>query len=251
MTTTPEFDDLEAPEPAPLSEVARLAGVFFSPGKTFKDIAKRPRWFVPVILGMIVTTAFLYLFSQHVGWELFMRQQMEQNAQFQNMDGAARAQAEAVQARIIPYITWGSGIIGPIFAALLIAGVLAFLANVVMGAGIGFKNVLAAVTYGTLPNLVKSILAILVMFLKPPDEFDLQNPLMVNAAAFIPSDAAVWMKTLGASLDLFTFWCIFLIAIGLASASKRLSTGKAFGMILFPWLLIVILQVGAAAAFRR
>ena len=52
---------------------------------------------------------------------------------------------------------------------------------------------------------------------------------------------------IGASFDLFTFWCMILVAIGLGAASKRLSAGKAFGIILFPWALIVILPVGAAA----
>jgi hypothetical protein len=120
-----------------------------------------------------------------------------------------------------------------------------------MGAGIGFKKTLAVVTYGTLPNLLRTGLSTLVMYLKPPDEFDLQNPLMVNAAAFLPADAAAWMKSLGASFDLFTFWCMVLMAIGFAAAAKRMSTGKAFGMLLFPWALVVIVSAGFAAAFRR
>ena len=248
MSSVPEFAELEeAPEAAPMSEIGRLAGVFFSPSQAFKDIAARPRWWVPVLLGMIVTTTFLYLFSQHVGWEQFMRQQMSQNAQIQSMPPAQRAQLETFQRLIAPYIAWASGLLVPIFAAVIMGGVLLFLSNVVMGAGITFKNALAAVTYGTLPNLLKTGLAILVMYLKPPDEFDLQNPLMVNAAIFLPPDATAWMKALGASFDLFNFWCMILVAMGLAAASKRMSTGKAFGMILFPWALVVILQAGVAA----
>jgi hypothetical protein len=197
MTPTPEFADFEAaPEAPPMSELGRLTGVFFSPGEAFKDIAARPRWWVPVVLGMIVTTAFLYAFSQYVGWETFFRAQNAQNAQMQSMDPAARAQAEALQLRITPFITWGSGLLGPLMVALIIAAVLKFLADTVMGAGVGFKKTLAIVTYGTLPNLLKSGLAILVMYLKPPDEFDLQNPLMVNAGAFLAPDAAAWMKAL-------------------------------------------------------
>jgi hypothetical protein len=206
---------------------------------------------MPVLLGMLVTTTFLYLFSQRVGWEQFFRAQNAQSAQLQNLEPQQRARAEAIQAAIGKYITWGSGLLGPLLAAVVIAGVLKFLADTVMGAGIGFKKTLAVVTYGTLPNLLKSGLAILVMYLKPPDEFDLQNPLMVNAAAFLPADAAAWMKTLGASFDLFTFWCMILMSIGLAAAAKRMTAGKAFGMILFPWALVVIISVGATAAFRR
>jgi hypothetical protein len=193
---------------------------------------------------MVATTAFLYLFSQHIGWEQFLRQQMATNV---NMSAEQRAAAMAVMSRIQPFIIWGSGLLGPIIVALVMSGVLAFLANVVMGAGVGFKNALAAVTYGTLPNLIRTGLAILVMFLKPPDEFDLQNPLMVNAAVLLPADSPRWMSTLGASFDLFTFWSMILIAMGLAAASRRMTAGKAFGMILFPWALYVILQTGAAA----
>lgn len=245
MSDAPEFADLEeAPEAPPMSEIGRLAGVFFSPGAAFKDIAARPRWWVPVLLGMVATTAFLYLFSQRIGWEQVLRQQMASNV---NVSAEQRAQTIAIMGRIQPFITWGSGLLGPIIAAAVMAGVLLFLSNVVMGAGIGFKNALAAVTYGTLPNLFKTGLSTLVMYLKPPDEFDLQNPLMVNAAAFLPVDAAAWMKALGASFDLFNFWCMILVAMGLAAASKRMSTGKAFGMILFPWALVVILGAGFAA----
>ena len=120
-----------------------------------------------------------------------------------------------------------------------------------MGAGIGFKKTLAVVTYARLPYLLSAGLSILVMYLKPADEFDLSNPLMVNAAAFLPAASATWMKALGAAFDLFTFWSMALMAIGFAAAAKRMSTGKAFGMILFPWALYVILSVGGAAAFRR
>jgi hypothetical protein len=129
--------------------------------------------------------------------------------------------------------------------------VLKFFADTIMGAGIGYKKTLAAVTYGTLPNLLKTGLAMIVLQLKPPDEFDLRNPVMVNAAAFLPSAAAGWMKTLGSSFDLFTIWCMVLIAIGIAAGAKRMSAGKAFGMMLFPWALYVIAATGYAAVSQR
>jgi len=250
MPPTPEFAEFETAESTPMSEVGRLTGVFFSPGQAFADIGKRPRWFVPVLLGMIVTTVFLYLFSQRVGWDTFFREQNAQSAQLQNLEPAARARAEAVQMQLATYITWISGLIAPLLVAICMAGVLTFLADVVMGAGIGFRKTLAVVTYGTLPNLLRTLLSIVVMYLKPPDEFDLRNPIMVNAAVLLPPDASEWMKALGGSLDLFTFWCMILMSIGFAAAAKRMTAGKAFGMILFPWALWVILTVGATAAFR-
>ena len=68
-----------------MSEAARLAGVFFSPGKAFADIARRPRWWIPVIIAGILGTIYLNAFSQRVGWEQTIRQAIERTPNGQNM----------------------------------------------------------------------------------------------------------------------------------------------------------------------
>ena len=60
-----------------MGEAARLSGVFFEPGKTFQDVAERPGFWVPLILTLLISIVYLSLFSQHVGWERMLRQQME------------------------------------------------------------------------------------------------------------------------------------------------------------------------------
>ena len=44
-----------------MSEFSRLTGVFFEPGKTFADIAERPRWLVPLLLVIVAGVAFYFL----------------------------------------------------------------------------------------------------------------------------------------------------------------------------------------------
>jgi hypothetical protein len=240
----PEF--VPAAEPAPMSEPARLAGVFFSPGAAFKDIAKRPRWWVPILIATIFTTTYLYLYSQHIGWVRMIEQQLDRNP---GMPAQQREMAIRIYRDFGGYITFGSGLLIPLLASLVIAGVLKFLADTIMGAGVGFKRMLAICNYAGLPNLLVTVLAVVVMYMKPPGEFDLQNPLMINAGAFLSPDAPNWLQTGAAALDLFSFWVMILMAIGIhAAAGKKMSTGKAFFMILFPWALYQILRVGAAAA---
>ncbi len=205
-----------------MSEPARLAGVFFSPGAAFADIAKRPSWWVPIVLAMIVTTVFLYLFSERVGWENFISRQLDQSAQGQNMTAQQRQQVLGFYALAGKAIAFVGGLLGPVISATLIAAVLKFLADTVMGAGIGFKRMMAIVAYGTLPNLLAGFLAILVMYLKPPDEFDLSNPTMFNIGAFLGTGTPLWMQRLGGSFDLFSFWCMILIAIGMAAAARKM-----------------------------
>lgn len=245
-TDMPDF--IPAAEPAPMNEFARLAGVFFSPGKAFADIAKRPRWWVPILLSTIFTTVYLYLFSQHVGWVQMITQQLDRANP--SMPSEQRNAAIRIYRDYGGYIAFVSGLVGPIMVSLIIAGVLKLLADVIMGANVGFKRMFAICNYAGLPNLLVTALAVVVMYMKPIDEFDLQNPLMLNAGAFLPADTAAWLMAGATSLDLFSFWVIALMAIGIhAAAGRKMSTGKAFGMILFPWALVVILKMGRAAAF--
>ena len=68
------------------------------------------------------------------------------------------------------------------------------------------------VGYGFLPTLVSSLLALLVMYLKPPEDFNIQNPLAFNAGAFMSNDNPLWLKSLAGSFDLFSFWIMSLMA---------------------------------------
>src|SRR5580700_2082893 len=107
-----------SPEPAPpplatppeqpptnqMSEAARLIGVFFSPGKAFADIARRPQWWIPVILSAILGTLFLNAFSQRVGWEQTIRQGLERSSQGQNMTPQQREQTVTMLSRVYQYL---------------------------------------------------------------------------------------------------------------------------------------------------
>jgi hypothetical protein len=243
----PEF--AAAPELPTMSEPTRIVNLFFSPKKAFADIMRKPRWWVPLLLGTIITIVFLYLFSNQVGWETYLRGQIDRSGA--QMSSQQREQTLSIYRQFGPIISIVGGLIGPIMTVMVIAVVLKVLADVVMGSGIGFKKTLSAVTYGMFPGqVVSAILSLVVMYSQPPDEFQLDNPLMFHLGALVPQDSPRWMSSLASSFDLFTFWPMLLIAMGLAAgASKKSSTGKMFGILLFPWAVYVILKTGAAAAF--
>ena len=231
-----------------MSELGRLIGVFISPGQAFKDIVRRPRWWVPVLIGMVVTMAYLYTISDRIGWEQVIRSQMDRSAASRNIPAAQRQQVINLQVRIFPYIMFIGAPIGSLISLVVIAGVLKFLGDVILGAGIGFKRLMGIAAYGYLPYTLMALLSMIVLSMTPPDEFDMQNPLpMFNLGAVFARDSAAWLKALGASFDLFSLWTMVLLSIGMAAASRKMSAGKAFGMLLFPWALIVILRVGVAA----
>ena len=231
-----------------MSEPARLAGVFFSPGKAFADIAPRPRWWIPVILSAILSTVYLNAFTQRVGWEQTIRQALERLPNAQSMSAAQREQAVASAARLYQYFGYGGSAVGTLFYVFIVAVILVFLFDTIMGAGIGLKRMMAIVAYGFLPLLIQTALSMVVLFLKDPAEFSLQNPLMFNLGAYLSPDAPAALRALGTSIDLFSLWIIVLLAIGVSSASRKITFGKALAGIAFPWGLVVALKTMAAAA---
>jgi hypothetical protein len=234
--------------PPEMSEAGRLAGVFFSPGKAFADIARRPRWWVPVLLIAILGTVYINAFTQRVGWESVIRQALERTPNGQNMTAEQRQQAITVGARIYKYFGYGGSAVGTLFYIFIVAVIMLFLFDTLMSAGVGLKRMMAIVAYSCLPMLIQTALSMVVLFLKDPEEFNLQNPLMFNVGAFLSPETPAALRAAGSSIDFFSIWIMILIAIGVSTAARKISVGKALAGIMVPWLLFVILKSMAAAA---
>src|ERR1019366_8006425 len=115
-----------------------------------------------------------------------------------------------------------------------------------MGAGgsLNFKQMFAISAYAMLPGFISSILAIVVMFIKNPDEFNLQNPLAFNLGAFMepPPNSGKFLYSLATSFDLFSFWTILLLATGISVAARKFSFAKAIVAVVLPWAVYVLIK---------
>jgi Yip1-like protein len=246
---TPQYDSVPD-APAPLSEISRLTGVFASPKQAFTDIVARPKWFVPVILGCVMGLIFVTLVSQHVGFDRIVQQQLDQNPKTQNMTAEQRAQAVRVGGTVTKVIVYVSAVSVPPLFALIVGGVLMFLANSMLGLQLRYGQMCAISAYASLTGLVSGVLTIVVMFIRSPEDFDIKNPLAFNVGAFLNADStAKWLMSLATSLDVFSFWTMALLAIGIVAGSRKLSFGKAFMTVLIPWAIYVIGKAGLVGIF--
>jgi len=248
---TPENVAPVEPEPSGMGEFSRIVGVFFEPGKTFRDIAQRPTWILPMILVIVAAFGVTSTIGQRVGWENVIRHQVESSSRMQQMPADQRDQAVAMQMKLAPVF----GYVGPLLFVpvydLIAAAVLLGIAGGLMGGGMRFKQVFGAVCWSGMPGLISAILTIVVLFLKNPDDVNIQNPMAFNLGAFMdPNTPAKFAYSLASSMDLFVFWTIFLIATGLkAAAGKKLSFAGAFVAVLIPWAILVLGKAAFAGAF--
>ena len=249
---TPQMIPENAPTPpvlpAILSEPARLVGVFFSPSDTFPDIVRRPRWWIPIILLAIVSSVVATTYGRKIGWDKLVRTQILQSPQMEQATPEARENAVRVGTTVAGFI----GYVTPVtvaFLILLVSAGLIFIFNTLMGAELQFPSMMGIVSYSYLPSVLSGLLTLLVMNLKDPEDFDLQRPLAFNVGAFLPDGLPRWAVQLGTSLDMFSFWTMALIAIGVSSSVRKIGFGKALMAVVVPWAVIILLRTFALIAF--
>jgi hypothetical protein len=231
-----------------MSEISRIAGVFFEPAKTFEDVASRPSFLVPLVLVILCSLIYTGLYSQHVGWEPMLRHQMETNQRAAQLSPEQREQQIQVGLKIAPIFGYAISLVGVPLGYLIGAAVLLGMVKI-MSAPTRLSQVYAVMCYSGITGIVFIALAIAVMFLKPnPADFDIQNPLAFNLGALLdPNSGSKFVYTLATSMDLFSFWRIILVAIGLkATGGRSLSFTGALIAVLIPWAIWVLAAASLA-----
>jgi hypothetical protein len=76
-----------------------------------------------------------------------------------------------------------------------------------------------------------------------PAGFNLTNPIATNPAYFMNPNAGRFLYGMMSAVDLFAFWTIFLLALGI-SRNSRIKTRTAFLWIV---ILYFVYKAGAAA----
>lgn len=245
MATSPT----PAPETqTPINHIGRIFGALFNPKETFADIVRRPSWIAPIVLLTIFSLAITLIFTQRVGWERFMAQQFEQNPRTAQMRPEQRQQAMERAVAFAKVGGYVGSVIGNLVLALIVAAILMGAFNILAGAGVRFSTAMGVVSHGLMPLAVAGVLGILILYLKDPDTVNLQNLVGSNLGPLLGSDAPRWLTRLATSLDLFSFWSIFLMALGFSVANpKKVSLGKALGVVIGLWAVWVLVKVGWAA----
>jgi hypothetical protein len=243
-TAAPTFD----PAVPEKSSGWMLANLWFDPGGVFRQVARTPRWYVPLLLITVAAMIYLAVFSSHVGWETFIRHEIDSNPRLESMPLEQREKVVEMQMKFAPIFGYVGTATGIATTAAVIAAVLLIVFKYMLGGTCGFGQALGVVSWSMLPGLLHTAAGILVMMLLPPAEFDLKNPVGVNIGYYLGSTSPAWMKSLLTSIDFFSLWTILLLATGMSTVTGK-SWGASLVAVLIPWSVYVVIKTGFAAVF--
>ncbi|MBI3697257.1 MAG: YIP1 family protein, partial [Acidobacteria bacterium] len=85
---------------------------------------------------------------------------------------------------------------------------------------------------------VSSLIGIPILLAKEPDAVDLRNVVMANPSFLFDQAEQHKLYMVASSFDLFSFWVIALMAIGISRLTGK-SRGAALLVVLIPWALYV------------
>jgi len=239
-----------APQTAPpaLSEAQRILNTFIAPSKTFSDLRQNSRWWVPWLLIAIASVAFIAVVDHKVGFDQVAHNIITSSSraeQVEQLPPDQRAQRYASIARFSRIMAYASPVTGLVLY-LIIAAILMGSFRFGAGAEVGYKTSLAIVMYGSLPFVISALLGIASLIAGAnPESFNINNPVASNPAYFMNMAANKFSYTLASALDVFTIWCIVLMAIGFARNTK-LRAATCFTVIASWYLVWKLMSAGLA-----
>jgi Yip1 domain len=248
MSTNP----LAVPESQPTSQpetgaLGRLTGVIVSPTRTFAEIARRPTWVVPFITLCVLSIIVSGLLAQKTDWRSFFERQDSKNPRFDQMPQDQKDSMLENQVKYAPKIAFAFGIVFTAVFVLIMTLVYWGAFNLFNGAALTFRQGFGIVSHAFVPLIISSLLAIIVLLVKPHGDVDPEHFLASNLAAFLPDNSPKWLEALGQSLELFWIWTMAMVAVGFSAANrKKIKPAGAFLTVFGLWAVWVLGRVAWA-----
>ncbi len=237
---------------AGLSQWQRVANTFTAPAKTFEDIKRGNwSWWLPFVLLAVVGYILFAAVDQRIGLQQVLDNQIHMNpraqAQLEQATPEQRQKSNQFWLGFTEVSFIAAPVIGLAYLAILSLVLLGTI-NFAFGGKAKFGSIFAVYYYAWLPQLLKALLGIVVIYAgEAPESFNVKNFAPTNIGAFLdPTDTNKALYALATSLDAVTIWTLVLLSIGVAAvAGVKRSSGyiAVFGW----WVIVVIIGVIGAA----
>lgn len=229
---------------APTGLAARIVGVIFSPGETYRSLVAHPRVLGVLAVTTIVMAASVFAFlSTEVGQNATLDQQMQVMESLRiNLPDQFYDQMEA-RAGTARYFAGGGILVTAPLICAVVAGIILLIFNVVLGGEATFKQAFAIVAHSQV------LLALQQLFILPLNYARETMASATTLAVFVPMlDQTSFLARFLGWIDLFRIWWFVSLSIGAAVLYKRKS-GPIAWTLLGLYLVFALVVAAALTAF--
>lgn len=191
-----------------MSMIARIAGIFLDPRKTFLSLEPRPDYIVPLIL--IVLVVFVCTWAAWPVIETSSMEMMQEKLTDRGMEQDQIDQFLENQQKFGKISGLAGGPISTVLIMFIVSGILLFAGNMVLGGDSTYKKMLCVFSYASLVGIIAHIIRTVLIISKGTIE------VYTSLAALFPLDMKETMIfKIAGIFDVFTIWKIIVIAIGM------------------------------------
>ena len=219
---------------------AKLWSLFVDPRKTFQGVRRNHEWVILwLLVGAISIGGYLPIKDIYKHDQLERAEerlsQMTQLTPEQQEQALSDAEARFENPAFL--------LIGPVFillAMVIVAAVLMFLGNIVLGGNTSFLLMLNAFGWIMLIALPEVILKVPLVIAKGSSDVSLGLGVLTGP------ETTGFLKTFLSSFEVFAIWQVTLSSIAL-SVLADVDTKKAFWAVFITWMIWVVVKSGLAA----
>lgn len=214
---------------------SRIGNLFMAPAETFESIGKKPQWWVPLIIVVIIAVG-LQLWLMDIG--------MQDRLAKLETRGLTADQMEMAQQRMQGPLRFVGLAVSPLFILviwLVTAGLLLLGGNPVMGGKADFNQVMGVVAWSSLITTLGGILKSVLIFIQGTT-----HGVSTSLAALMPvppiGEKPSILYDFLTKMDPFMVWQVALWGMGLAIVAKiKAQKGQIIAFSLwFVWIVVSI-----------
>jgi hypothetical protein len=228
------------PEEQTRGGASKVLNIFFEPKKVFESLKIKPTWLVPFII-----VALLGMGSFYFTFPYIMDQQVERIMENERIPEQQKERiVEDLKEKAHPPL-WQMAIApaGSLVVLVVVAAVLFFVFNVLLGGDSTFRRIFSVYCYSSLI----AIPAVIVKFplIMTKRTLDIQTSLAVLLS---PDSKGTFVHSVLSSFDIFTIWQVILVSLGLGVMYKY-STQKALTTVVIIWIIWIFAKSGLSSIF--
>ena len=228
------------PEEKPMGGASKVLSIFFEPKKVFESLKIKPTWLVPYIIVALLGIGFFYTTYPYI-----MNQQVEK---IKDNDKIPEEQKQVIIDRMTerahpPVWQLFLAPVGTIVTLAVVAGILFFVFNVILGGDSTFRRVFSVYCYSSLVGVPAMIVKYPLIMLKK--DLNIQTSLALLLSADTRNS---FIYSFLSSFDVFTVWQLVLVSLGMGILYKY-STKKAFTTTAILWIIWVVAKSGLSSLF--